>query len=177
MLVSVAQLLQRSSMLLQCSINSFCPCSEPLSHVDDEYSLAGVRDPKILITTSRNPSSKLQQFAKEIKLILPNAHRINRGGYVMKDLVEACRANEISDLVVLHETRGVPGRISFFSLSDRLYSIYLLQTRSLSLISLTAQLFSLHSTRFSYVTISQILGKALSAKLIRILSSKVLRLS
>jgi U3 small nucleolar ribonucleoprotein protein IMP4 len=34
------------------------------SHEDDEYKWAGVQDPKIVITTSRVPSSKLKQFAK-----------------------------------------------------------------------------------------------------------------
>lgn len=37
---------------------------EPTDHVDDEYSRAGVYDPKILLTTSRDPSSKLMQFSK-----------------------------------------------------------------------------------------------------------------
>ena len=32
--------------------------------LDDEYAQAGIDDPKILITTSRSPSSKLSQFAK-----------------------------------------------------------------------------------------------------------------
>lgn len=32
--------------------------------VDDEYRWAGVEDPKVIITTSRDPSSKLKQFAK-----------------------------------------------------------------------------------------------------------------
>jgi len=32
--------------------------------VDDEYASAGAADPKILITTSRDPSSRLAQFAK-----------------------------------------------------------------------------------------------------------------
>ena len=36
----------------------------PRSHVDDEYARAGTTDPKILITTSRDPSSRLGQFAK-----------------------------------------------------------------------------------------------------------------
>ncbi|RKO95939.1 hypothetical protein CAUPRSCDRAFT_4714, partial [Caulochytrium protostelioides] len=36
----------------------------PTTHVDDEYANAGVRDPKILLTTSRDPSSRLNQFAK-----------------------------------------------------------------------------------------------------------------
>ena len=32
--------------------------------MDDEYRWAGVHDPKIIITTSRNPSSRLKKFAK-----------------------------------------------------------------------------------------------------------------
>ena len=54
----------------------------PRSHIDDEYAHAGERDPKVLITTSRDPSSRLTQFAKELKLVVPNAQRINRGGQV-----------------------------------------------------------------------------------------------
>lgn len=34
------------------------------SHVDDEYARAGERDPKVLVTTSRDPTSRLGQFAK-----------------------------------------------------------------------------------------------------------------
>lgn len=36
----------------------------PRSHIDDEYAYASQRDPKILITTSRDPSAPLIQFAK-----------------------------------------------------------------------------------------------------------------
>ena len=38
--------------------------TEPSTHADDEYARAGVFDPKIVITTSRDPSSRLQQFSK-----------------------------------------------------------------------------------------------------------------
>jgi len=81
---------------------------EPSTHIDNEYSRAGVNDPKIMITTSRDPSSKLLQFAKEMRLVFPNSHRINRGNYVVKELADACRANDITDLIVLHEHRGIP---------------------------------------------------------------------
>jgi U3 small nucleolar ribonucleoprotein protein IMP4 len=81
---------------------------EPSTHIDNEYSLAGIHDPKIVITTSRDPSSKLLQFAKEIRLVFPNSHRINRGNYVVKELADACRSNNITDLIVLHEHRGIP---------------------------------------------------------------------
>jgi U3 small nucleolar ribonucleoprotein protein IMP4 len=32
--------------------------------IDDEYATAGTYEPKILLTTSRDPSSKLVQFVK-----------------------------------------------------------------------------------------------------------------
>ncbi|KAL5488219.1 IMP4 [Sanghuangporus weigelae] len=82
--------------------------NDPSTHIDSEYARAGILDPKIVITTSRDPSSKLLQFAKEMRLVFPNSHRINRGNYVVRELAEACRANEVTDLIVLHEHRGVP---------------------------------------------------------------------
>lgn len=100
----------------------------PTTHNDDEYSNSGIKDPKILITTSRDPSSRLQQFAKEMRLVFPNSQRMNRGNYVMKDIVQACKSNDITDLVILHEHRGVPdhmvvchfpyGPTAFFSLNN-----------------------------------------------------------
>ncbi|KIL70157.1 hypothetical protein M378DRAFT_156219 [Amanita muscaria Koide BX008] len=102
--------------------------AEPTSHIDNEYSRAGIQDPKIVITTSRDPSSKLLQFTKEMRLVFPNSHRINRGNYVVKELAEACRANDVTDLIVLHEHRGIPdamivshfphGPTVFFTLSN-----------------------------------------------------------
>jgi U3 small nucleolar ribonucleoprotein protein IMP4 len=61
-----------------------------------------------MLTTSRDPSNRLQQFVKELNLIFPNAHRLNRGSYIMKDLVHLSQKNSISDIVIVHEHRGVP---------------------------------------------------------------------
>lgn len=36
----------------------------PRTHIDDEYARAGEADPKVLLTTSRDPSSRLVSFAK-----------------------------------------------------------------------------------------------------------------
>lgn len=76
--------------------------------MDDEYSLSGITDPRVMITTSRAPSSRLAQFAKEMKLIFPNSLRVNRGSTVLKELVDCCRTNELTDLIILHEHRGNP---------------------------------------------------------------------
>ncbi|VVA33169.1 PREDICTED: U3 [Prunus dulcis] len=63
----------------------------PRTHIDDEYAKAAERDPKILITTSRNPSAPLVQFAK-----------------VISEIIETCRAHDFTDVVLVHENRGVP---------------------------------------------------------------------
>lgn len=96
--------------------------------IDDEYEEAKYRDPKLLITTSRDPSQRLIQFQKEMKIILPESIRVNRGGYVLKDLIKICQANNFTDLIILHETRGEPdgliishlpyGPTAYFGLSN-----------------------------------------------------------
>jgi len=81
------------------------------SHEDDEYRYAGVQDPKVVITTSVDPSSRLKMFAKEMKLIFPNSQRINRGAHNIKELITACRANDVTDFILIHETRGQPDNL------------------------------------------------------------------
>ncbi|EJW87019.1 brix domain-containing protein [Wuchereria bancrofti] len=90
--------------------------------IDDEYRYAGAADPKVVLTTSREPSAKLKIFLKasifrllifqiqdfEMRLMFPNAQRINRGHYDIKKLIQACKANDITDFILLHETRGNP---------------------------------------------------------------------
>ncbi|KAK5739533.1 snoRNA-binding rRNA-processing protein imp4 [Elasticomyces elasticus] len=77
--------------------------------LDDEYSyLSGVVDPRILVTTSRDPSSRLGSFAKEIRLLLPTAIRLNRGNLVLPNLVGSAKSSGLSDVILLHEHRGTP---------------------------------------------------------------------
>lgn len=95
---------------------------------DDEYRYAGVEDPKIVITTSRDPSSRLKMFVKELRLMFPNCQRMNRGNSEIKQFVSACRANDVTDLLIVHEHRGEPdslvvchlpyGPTAYFTMSD-----------------------------------------------------------
>lgn len=78
---------------------------------DDEYRYAGCEDPKILITTSHDPSNPLKQFVKELSHIFPNAQRINRGKIDVKQLVHICRSQEATDLIIVHENRGIPSNL------------------------------------------------------------------
>lgn len=78
------------------------------TQIDDEYANAAEKDPKILLTTSRDPSSRLTQFVKELKIVFPGAQRINRGGQVIADIVESCRKSDFTDILLVHEHRGEP---------------------------------------------------------------------
>lgn len=41
--------------------------------------------------------------------MFPGAQRMNRGNHEITALVQACKANNVTDLVIVHETRGQPG--------------------------------------------------------------------
>jgi U3 small nucleolar ribonucleoprotein protein IMP4 len=55
----------------------------PRSHIDDEYAHAGETDPKVLVTTSRDPSSRLIQFAKVRAVQLKQQRMIDDGVQLM----------------------------------------------------------------------------------------------
>ncbi|KAK4180532.1 anticodon-binding protein [Triangularia setosa] len=86
--------------------------------IDDEYSeLSGVVgmasfDPRVLVTTSRDPSSRLMSFGKEIRLLFPTGIRLNRGNLVLPELVRSAQAEKLSDVILLHEHRGTPTAIT-----------------------------------------------------------------
>ncbi|CAO2189724.1 unnamed protein product, partial [Urochloa humidicola] len=86
----------------------------PKSIVDNEYATANIREPKIMLTTSRNPSSPLVQFVKELNVVFPNSQRINRGGQVTSGPLNILfrlpvdRSHDITDLILVHEHRGQP---------------------------------------------------------------------
>lgn len=80
----------------------------PRTNIDDEYAHAAEKDPKILLTTSRDPSAPLQQFVKELSIVFPNAQRMNRGGQVVSEVIASCRSHDYTDVIFVHEHRGVP---------------------------------------------------------------------
>ena len=43
-----------------------------------------------------------------MRLVFPNSQKINRGNYVLKELADAARANNMTDLIIFHEHRGEP---------------------------------------------------------------------
>ena len=73
------------------------------AEIDDEYANVGNREPKVCITTSRDPSSRLKQFAKEVKITIPNSQSINRGNLRIDELVDACRKADFTDVIMVKQ--------------------------------------------------------------------------
>lgn len=76
--------------------------------LDNEYAMAGARDPKILLTSSHEPSDSMNRFIKELRFLFPNTQRVNRGSQQLPTLVQAAIRNGFTDIIVVHESRGTP---------------------------------------------------------------------
>jgi len=82
----------------------------PKKPIEEEDEYQQQREPHILLTTSREPSSRLQAFASECSLLF-NAHKLNRGKTQIKELVNAANEASATHVILLHETRGTPDTI------------------------------------------------------------------
>lgn len=76
-----------------------------------------------MITTSWDPSDNLKWFHKEIISLIPNSVNINRGNYKIKDVYDIANNQDFSDIIFIHEQKGVPSGliISHLPLGPTLY--------------------------------------------------------
>jgi len=59
--------------------------------------------PKILITTSMNPSSKIYPFIEDLLMIFPETHYYKRGTYAIKSIVEYAKNRNFTDIMIINE--------------------------------------------------------------------------
>ena len=45
---------------------------------------------------------------QEIRIIIQNSYKLNRGNLVIKELIQIAKEKEFKDIVLLHENRGQP---------------------------------------------------------------------
>lgn len=65
------------------------------------------RPPNIAVTTSHNPSAFLKSFSKHMSLVF-NGFHLMRGRMPAKELSEYCKTQEVTHLIIIHETKGNP---------------------------------------------------------------------
>ena len=80
------------------------------------FSNQSVKSIKILKRKMRIMRYTVWNLLQEVKLMFPGAQRMNRGNHEIAALVQACKANNVTDLVIMHETRGQPGTLVHFRL-------------------------------------------------------------
>ena len=67
------------------------------------------RVPKIIITTSKRPSTTTYRFTEELLSVFPNSEFVKRGvRYDIADIVTFCAKREYTDLIIVNEDRKTP---------------------------------------------------------------------
>jgi U3 small nucleolar ribonucleoprotein protein IMP4 len=74
--------------------------------------------PKILITTSRNPTQRIRTFCNDLTHTLPNSIRINRGKSSLNTLAEKALEHEAERIIIADRWKGNLGKIQLFTLGD-----------------------------------------------------------
>ncbi len=71
----------------------------------------------ILITTSHKPSRRVRSLINDLRLVLPNAVKINRGKMGLRDIMITALKNQCDRIIIVNRWRGNPGKICFYKLS------------------------------------------------------------
>jgi ribosome production factor 1 len=73
----------------------------------DEFAtyFSGNRRPKIVITTSINPSKRIYDFVRELLQVIPNSYYYARKAFTLQQITQWCVEREFTDLIVINEDR------------------------------------------------------------------------
>jgi len=73
---------------------------------------------RVLITTSHRPSRRVRSFINDLKLVIPNAIKVNRGKMGLYDVMTTALENRCNRIVIVSRWRGNPGKMCFYKLSS-----------------------------------------------------------
>ncbi|AFZ70198.1 putative exosome subunit/U3 small nucleolar ribonucleoprotein (snoRNP) component, contains IMP4 domain [Caldisphaera lagunensis DSM 15908] len=68
----------------------------------------------ILLTSSRDPSTRTRTFINELSSVLPKSIKIGRGKLSLEELNQIILRYNIPKLIVINEYKGNPGKIQLF---------------------------------------------------------------
>ncbi|MEM1545876.1 MAG: hypothetical protein QXY40_07010 [Candidatus Methanomethylicia archaeon] len=74
---------------------------------------------RILITTSHKPSKRVRSFINDLRLVIPNSVRINRGKMGLRNVMITALKNQCDRIVIVNRWKGNPGKICFYKLSSK----------------------------------------------------------
>ena len=70
------------------------------------------KTPKVLITSSKNPSANCYDFCAELVSMFPNAQFGKRGAkHELRQVIKTAVEKEFTDLIIVNEDRKVPSKL------------------------------------------------------------------
>jgi len=73
-----------------------------------------LKEKKVLLTTSRRPTSRIRSFCRDFASCLPDIVRINRGKLNLDGIAEKAIEIDADRVIIVDRWKGGPGRIQLF---------------------------------------------------------------
>lgn len=74
--------------------------------------------PKILLTTSRNPTPKMRTFCRDLTRVIPGTVHVARGKMSMDEVAEKALENRADRVIIVDRWQGGPGKIEFYRIGS-----------------------------------------------------------
>ncbi|MFH0847903.1 MAG: hypothetical protein V1857_00170 [archaeon] len=73
----------------------------------------------ILITTSKEPTQRINSFVRDLNHSIPNTRTLRRGKTSTREMPKQVSAEQCDRLIVVHRWHGGPGRLEFYKLNEK----------------------------------------------------------
>ncbi len=87
----------------------------------------------VVISTSRRPSHRTRSLCKELQLVLPSAHYLQRGKRSFEEVLQASREAEGHLLLMVGERDGNPGSLALYLVNQSEKPVLSLQVHGVKL--------------------------------------------
>jgi len=86
----------------------------------DEFSKYFNEDspPKVLLTTCKRPSEKLESFTQEIQTVIPNSEYYTRRNYTIQEIVKYSTNKDYTDVLIFSQRNKKPDSLVFIHLPE-----------------------------------------------------------
>ncbi|XP_063227266.1 probable ribosome production factor 1 [Bacillus rossius redtenbacheri] len=75
-------------------------------------------EPRVVVTFSDNPHTKVRRFGRELCRIIPNSVCLKRNRASVKKMVQSCTERGYTDVVIINEDRKIPNGLLLIHLPD-----------------------------------------------------------
>lgn len=72
----------------------------------------------ILITTSKDPTQRVNSFVRDLNHSIPNTKIFRRGKTSAREMPKQLSAEDCDRLIIVHRWHGGPGRLEFYKLAE-----------------------------------------------------------